>query len=60
MTRHQAITEQRELVELAALAEELQISETIRVAVEDHLPSIATLRNMVRDIGHHNASQASQ
>lgn len=59
MIRHQAITERREVIEFAVLTEEFQIGEAIGVAGEDRLPGVAALRNMMRNVGHYHARQAS-
>ncbi len=59
MIRHQAIAEQREVIEFAVLVEKFQIGKTIGVTVDDYLPGVAALRNMMRNVGHDHTRQTS-
>ena len=50
MVGHQAVAQQRQLVELYVFPEEIQIHQTLVIGREQKLPGIAALRHMVRDI----------
>jgi hypothetical protein len=50
VARHQAITHHRYGLELHRLAEQLQINHPFRIARQNKLATVATLRHLVRDI----------
>jgi hypothetical protein len=56
MVGHRAISNQRHLVELDVLPQQIEIDHAISIAIEDKAPRIATLRHMVRDINGNHAS----
>ena len=57
--RHQAVTQQRETVQLRVLPQQLQIGEAIGIAGENDLSGIATLRNMMGNIHRDHARKSS-
>jgi hypothetical protein len=59
MIGHQTITQQRKTVKLRTLAQQLKVSDAIRIAGENHLSSIPALRNMMGDVNDHNPRQSS-
>ena len=56
---HQAVTQEGKLVQLGILAEQLQIGEAVGVVGQDDLPSVAALRNMVRNVNDNDARESS-
>ncbi len=58
MIRHQAVTQHSKTLKLGVVPQQLQISGAIAVAAEDDLPGVATLGNMVGNIGHDNTREA--
>lgn len=56
---HEAIAEQREVVKFAVLPQQLQINQPVGVTAEDCLPGIATLRNMMRNVGDDDTRETS-
>ena len=52
MVRHQAVTQQQELVHLNVLPQEIQIHQAFGIRSENELPGIATLGDMMRNVNH--------
>jgi hypothetical protein len=57
--RHQAVSQQRETVNLGVLPQQLKISDAIRIARENDLSRIPPLRNMMGNVDDHNAREPS-
>ena len=56
--RHQAVTEHRKAVKFRVLPHQLEISNAVGVRRQNDLPGVSPLGNMMRNINHHDASEA--
>ena len=59
MIGHEAIANQRHLVEGNILQQQLKVNRTISIAIQHQAPSISALRQMVWNIRGNNPSQSS-
>jgi len=55
---HQAITEQRQLIEGNILVQEGEVHEAVGVAVEDKTAGVTTLGHVVRNVNHDHSCQS--
>jgi hypothetical protein len=56
---HEAIANQRHLVEGKVFPQQIDVDRTISIAIQHEASPISTLRQMVRNICGHNPSQSS-
>ncbi len=59
MIGHEAVAQQRETVEFGILAQQFEIRDAVSVVGQNHLPRIATLRNMMGTVDDNDARQSS-
>ena len=59
MVRHETEAEHGQAVELTIGFQKLEVDEAVGVGVEDAVPGVAALRDMVRQAGGDDASQTS-
>jgi hypothetical protein len=57
--RHQAVTQQREAIQLRILTQQRHVSQSVRIGGEDDLAGIAALRNMMGNIHRDYTREAS-
>ena len=58
VVRHEAVTQQRKMVEFGILPQQFDVSGAVGVVVENYLSGIAPLRNMVRNVNDHHARKS--
>ena len=58
MVRHQAVTQERELIKLGVLAQQIQIDDTLVIVGENELAGVSSLGDVVRDVNYGDTSHA--
>src|SRR5467141_4063109 len=59
MVAHQAVAQQRQVVKLNVLPQQLQVNQAFAIRSEKELPRVTTLGDVVRDINDYNMGQTS-
>lgn len=59
VVRHEAVSQQRKTVNFGILPQQVEISEAVGVAAQNHLPGVSTLRNMMGNVDDYDARQTS-